>query len=241
MQDDEVSQREPKIGTTKGEDVYIGKGSWISIISYENLLRERESSKFISGLSRSLWGIQPLSERCVRKQINTQAIELTPKKKAAVAGFFEMWMRDKRKYPEHLIGEELKKLNKYLNGAITSARSALVPKKRKSLNINTTQLHSNNDSVNEFQLSKEKNLEDNANKNERTYNDKRSKIFTLSTINQENKIMNNGSKEDLYCDIKNEKLKLKDLETDFMEKTDIDTDSSIVESEGESTRSVKTN
>lgn len=71
MQDDEVSQREPKIGTTKGEDVYIGKGSWISIISYENLLRERESSKFISGLSRSLWGIQPLSERCVRKQINT--------------------------------------------------------------------------------------------------------------------------------------------------------------------------
>lgn len=63
----------------------------------------------------------------------------------------------------------------------------------------------------------------------------------MNTINQENKIMNNGSKEDLYCDIKNEKLKLKDLETDFMEKTDIDTDSSTVESEGESTRLVKIN
>lgn len=122
-----------------------------------------------------------------------------------------MWMRDKRKYPEHLIGDELKKLNKYLNGAITSARSALCPKKKKLLNIDKMQSHSKQSNI------------------------------TLSTINQENKTMNNGSKEDLHCDTKNEKLKLKDLETDFMEKTDIDTDLSTVESEDESTRSIKTN
>lgn len=92
-----------------------------------------------------------------RKQINTQAIELTPKKQAAVAGFFEMWMQDKRKYPEQLIGDELKKLNKYLNGAITSARSALCPKKKKLLNIDEMQSHSKQSNI------------------------------TLSTINQENK------------------------------------------------------
>lgn len=82
-------------------------------------------------VARSIWGLKPLSERCVRKEINTQARELTPKKKAAVSNFFEMWMRDKRKYPEDLIVDELKKLNKYLNGAITSARNAIAPKKRK--------------------------------------------------------------------------------------------------------------
>lgn len=119
-----------------------------------------------------------------------------------------MWMRDKRKYPEHLIGDELKKLNKYLNGAITSARSALCPKKKKLLNIDKMQSHSKQSNI------------------------------TLSTINQENKTMNNGSKEDLHCDTKNKRLK---LETDFMEKTDIDTDLSTVESEDESTRSIKTN
>ena len=85
------------MGTIKGEETYIGKAVWIFTVSYENLLREKkESSKLVSGLARSIWGIETLSERCVRKQTNTRAKELSQKKKSATVDFFEMWMRDKR-------------------------------------------------------------------------------------------------------------------------------------------------
>lgn len=155
---DKDMQIEPEIGTIKGEDIYIGKGTWISTISYETVTREKESSKFVSGLSRSVWGVKTLSERCVRKQSNTRTNELSPKKKAAVAHFFEMWMRDKRKYPEDLIADELKKLNKYLNGAITSARNTIAPKKKKvyAKDDLTLPLHSDH-SENEFDMGEENN------------------------------------------------------------------------------------
>lgn len=55
-------QSEPEIGAIKGEETYIGKGAWINTISYENLLREKESSKLVTGMARSIWGLKPLSE-----------------------------------------------------------------------------------------------------------------------------------------------------------------------------------
>lgn len=152
----------------------------------------------MSGLSRSVWGVKTLSERCVRKQSNTQTNELSPKKKAAVGNFFEIWMRDKRKYPEDLISDELKKLNKYLNGAITSARNTIAPKKRIiHAKDNSTLLHYPNHSENEVDIGKENNSRKTGKKNiDKTFGEQ-TKNFTSVAIDEQKRSVINVSKEDL--------------------------------------------
>lgn len=140
-------------------------------------------------------------KRCVRKQINTQARELTPKKKAAVSNFFEMWMRDKRKYPEDLIVDELKKLNKYLNGAITSARNAIAPKRRKIHPKDDPTLPSRfNYSEDKSEVGEEDNSRKKSEKNTETPIRERINSFTSVATIEEKRLVDDVSKEGLLLD-----------------------------------------
>ncbi|XP_024867316.1 uncharacterized protein DDB_G0286299-like isoform X1 [Temnothorax curvispinosus] len=99
----------------------------ISADVYNNIMREKEPSHFITNMSYAVWGPEVLASRCVRSQSNVVEPELTPTKKYGIVNEFEKWMRIKRKMPQMLIDEQLhrSKVNKYFNGAITAARKKL--------------------------------------------------------------------------------------------------------------------
>ncbi|XP_024877681.1 histone acetyltransferase KAT6B-like [Temnothorax curvispinosus] len=107
----------------------------ISADVYNNIMREKEPSHFITNMSYAVWGPEVLASRCVRSQSNVVEPELTPTKKYGIVNEFEKWMRIKRKMPQMLIDEQLhrSKVNKYFNGAITAARKKLNYKMKRTL------------------------------------------------------------------------------------------------------------
>ncbi|KMQ88210.1 hypothetical protein RF55_12337 [Lasius niger] len=112
-----------------------------------------------------------------------------------------MWMRDKRKYSEDLIVDELKKLNKYLNGAITSARNAIAPKKRKIHPKDDLTLPSRfNHSEDKSEVGEEDNSRKKAKKNTETPIRERINSFTSVATIEEKRLVDDVSKEGLLLD-----------------------------------------
>lgn len=118
------SKNENKINVTQELTVHIGNDVWISKMIYEELMHEKEFSSFIRNACYAVWGPDKLAKRSVREQRNVKEPPLTPTKKGAVSSLFCLWMKDRRHMPQTFIDEQMNrpKLNKYFNGAITSAR-----------------------------------------------------------------------------------------------------------------------
>lgn len=146
-------------------------------------------------------------------------------------------MRDKRKYPEDLVADELKKLNNYLNGAIPSARSTIAPKRRKSHpKVDPTLPLCSGHSEDESEIDKENNSRKKGKKYRNDYW-RQTKSFTFVAINQKKRDV---LKEDIKAAKTNDK-NINNLEADPIQIMDKDSTDSIHEefSEIESITSIE--
>lgn len=124
---DDIDQNENKINTVKEQTIHIGNDVWIPTMIYDELMREKEFSSFITNACYAVWGPDKLAERSVREQRNIKEPPLTPAKKGAVSSLFCQWMKDKKNMPQTFIEEQTNrvKLNRYFNRAITAARKKI--------------------------------------------------------------------------------------------------------------------
>lgn len=115
----------PEIGKSRADkDVHIGCNIWIPELIYKTHFRINAERTFITTMCYELWGPEKLARRVVRAQKNVTLNALTPTKKAAVEELFNMWMK-KKNLPPYWRSIQMRKINTYLNGAITAARKKI--------------------------------------------------------------------------------------------------------------------
>ncbi|XP_016845723.1 uncharacterized protein LOC107982210 [Nasonia vitripennis] len=116
------------------ELTHIKKGVYINSLAYKDAFKSDNCQSFFTIKNRGIYGENDLLTRCVKKIAGSEERPLSPIKKEVVEDEFYKFLNIKR-YPLHMIDNEMKKVNRYQHNSISSVKKSY-RRRNKSKNDN---------------------------------------------------------------------------------------------------------